>query len=157
APYVFTSLERARTALVAAPDQASYLLVRLTPGADAAAVRRELAARLASVDVLTPAEFASRSLSHWLFSTGARAALPGGALLAVVVGIVIVAQPLYASTKDHLPEFATLRALGSSTGYINKVILVQALVSGTIGYIIAVGCALVVVVATADTALPMVV
>jgi putative ABC transport system permease protein len=37
-------------------------------------------------------------------------ALIGGAILGLIVGIVIVAQTLYSSTKDHLNEFATLRA-----------------------------------------------
>ena len=44
--------------------------------------------------------------------TGAGAALFAGALLGVIVGTVIVAQTLYSSTKDHLSEFATLRAMG---------------------------------------------
>jgi putative ABC transport system permease protein len=33
-----------------------------------------------------------------------------------------------------LPEFATLRALGASAGYIHKVILIQALLSAVVGY-----------------------
>ena len=77
-------------------------------------------------EVLTKAEFRDRSLNHWLFATGAGVALIGGAMLGLVVGTVIVAQTLYSSTKDHLNEFATLRALGSSSGYIHRVILAQA-------------------------------
>ena len=50
-------------------------------------------------------------------------------MLGTLVGTVIVAQTLYSSTKDHLNEFATLRALGSSSGYIHKVILLQAALS----------------------------
>ena len=61
-----------------------------------------------------------------MFATGAGVALIGGAVLGLIVGTVIVAQTLYSSTKDHLAEFATLRALGSSSGYIHKVILMQA-------------------------------
>ncbi len=64
----------------------------------------------------------------WLFGTGAGAALFAGALLGVIVGTVIVAQTLYSSTKDHLNEFATLRAIGSSSSYIHKVIICQALI-----------------------------
>ena len=58
----------------------------------------------------------------WLFDTGAGAALLGSAILGIIVGTIIVAQTLYSSTKDHLKEFATLRAIGSSRGYILKVI-----------------------------------
>ncbi len=54
----------------------------------------------------------------------------------MIVGVVIVAQTLYSSTKDHLNEFATLRALGASAGYIHKVILIQAMLSALVGYAI---------------------
>ena len=47
---------------------------------------------------------------------------------------MIVAQTLYSSTKDHLNEFATLRAIGSSRRYIYKVIICQALLSAVIGF-----------------------
>jgi putative ABC transport system permease protein len=77
-------------------------------------------------------------------------------LLGAIVGTVIVAQTLYSSTKDHLSEFATLRAIGSSSGYINKVILFQALLNSVIGFSLAACIGLAVVEATAGTALPIV-
>ena len=69
-----------------------------------------------------------------MFSTGAGLALITGMVLGAIVGIVIVAQTLYASTKDHLNEFATLRALGASASYIHAVILIQAMLSAVLGY-----------------------
>ncbi len=83
-------------------------------------------------------------------------ALIGGALLGILVGTVIVAQTLYSSTKDHLSEFATLRALGSSSGYIHKVILAQAGISAVIGYVLGISIALDILVLSRNTALPMV-
>ena len=94
--------------------------------------------------MLTKAEFRARSLDQWLFSTGAGVALIGGALLGLLVGTVIVAQTLYSSTKDHLHEFATLRALGSSASYIHRVILTQAGVSAVLGYLLGMAIALVI-------------
>ena len=85
--------------------------------------------RTRHADQRLPAEFRERSRQFWLFGTGAGAALFAGALLGVIVGTVIVAQTLYSSTKDHLNEFATLRAIGSSRKYIYKVIICQALLS----------------------------
>jgi putative ABC transport system permease protein len=67
-----------------------------------------------------------------------------------------VAQTLYSSTKDHLSEFATLRALGSSKGYIHRVILLQAALSAVIGYVLGMAIALVVVSFSEQTALPIV-
>src|SRR6202034_4564334 len=121
----------------------SYLLVHVAPGTDIAGVRTRLLASLSKVEVLTPSQFSSRSRAFWLFGTGAGAALFAGALLGAIVGTVIVAQTLYSSTKDHLNEFATLRAIGSSSGYINKVIICQALLNSVIGFAVAAGIGLV--------------
>ena len=155
-PYIFTSLDRARVFTGTAANKASYYLVRLAPGANIERVRSQLRANVANAEVLTPAEFRNRSSAFWLFGTGAGAALFAGALLGMIVGTVIVAQTLYSSTKDHLNEFATLRAIGSSGMYVHKVIIFQALFSAVIGFCIAAGIGLVIVQMTADTALPVV-
>jgi putative ABC transport system permease protein len=156
APYVFTTLKRARAILNLSSDQATYLLVKLSPNADLQDVKDSIKERLSGVDVLTPSEFEGRSLDQWLFATGAGVALIGGALLGILVGTVIVAQTLYSSTKDHLGEFATLRALGSSKGYIHRVILLQAALSAIIGYTLGMAIALVVVAFSEHTALPII-
>ena len=109
------------------------------------------------VEVLTSEEFRHRSLLFWLFDTGAGAALLGSAILGVIVGTIIVAQTLYSSAKDHLKEFATLRAIGSSRGYILKVILGQALLSAVVGFSMAAAIDFSLVRATADAALPIVI
>jgi putative ABC transport system permease protein len=104
---------------------------------------------------LAPDAFRSRSRSFWLFGTGAGAALFAGALLGMIVGIVIVAQTLYASTKEFSNEFATLRAIGSSSRYVYTVIIIQALMSAAIGFGVAAVIGKVIVKATADSALPV--
>jgi putative ABC transport system permease protein len=155
-PYVFAPLDRARSYMKAPPSSATYFLVRLAPGAKVEAVRSQLVADLPAAEVLTSDEFRARSRSFWLFGTGAGAALFGSALLGVVVGTVIVAQTLYSSTKDHLIEFATLRAIGSSRRYIYTVILCQAVLSALIGFSIAALVGLGLASASAGTALPVV-
>lgn len=152
-PYVFTSLKQARMLLDAGPNQATYTLVRLAPGADVELVREGLQARLPDREILTQQEFRNRSVQYWLFQTGAGSALIAGAALGMIVGVVIVAQTLYSSTKDHLNEFATLRALGASAGYIHKVILIQAMLSALIGYGIGMVISLLVIWASKDTTL----
>jgi len=156
-PYVFTSLIRARSYMKAPPSSATYFLVRLAPGVNVERIRSQLVAELSASEVLTSDEFRRRSRSFWLFGTGAGAALFGSALLGVVVGTVIVGQTLYSSTKDHLIEFATLRAMGSSRGYIYTVILCQAVLSAIIGFSIAALVGVGLAHASAGTALPIVV
>jgi putative ABC transport system permease protein len=155
-PYVFTTTNRARSLLDMPADMITYVLVKLEPDADAETVRKTLRDKLPDSEVLTKAEFRDRSLNHWLFATGAGVALIGGAILGLVVGTVIVAQTLYSSTKDHINEFATLRALGSSSGYIHRVILAQAALSAVLGYALGMVIALTVVYLSEHTALPIV-
>ena len=155
-PYVFTSLDRAQAYMGTPSSKVSYLLVHVAPNANIDEVRKGLLAKLSKVEVLTPDEFRGRSRSFWLFGTGAGAALFAGALLGAIVGTVIVAQTLYSSTKDHLNEFATLRAIGSSNLYIHKIIISQALLSAVIGFALAASIGLIVVEMTAKTALPIV-
>jgi putative ABC transport system permease protein len=152
---VFTTLDRARAYTGIAPAKATYFLVRVAPNATVEGVRTRLKANLADVEVLTQAEFRERSRTFWLFDTGAGAALFAGALLGVIVGTVIVAQTLYSSTKDHINEFATLRAIGSSGMYIHTVIIWQALLNAFIGFAIAASIGFVIVDMTAESALPI--
>ena len=118
---MFTPLDRARAYTGTPRNKVTYLLVHVWPRTPMSnAFARQLRAVLTDVEVLTPAEIRNRSRSFWLFGTGAGAALFAGALLGMIVGTVIVAQTLYSSTKDHMNEFATLRAIGSSGVYIHK-------------------------------------
>jgi putative ABC transport system permease protein len=154
-PFIFTTLDRARSYTGTPGTKVTYLLVHLDPHADVERVRSQLRSVLTKAEVLTPAEFAERSRSFWLFGTGAGAALFAGALLAMVVGSVVVAQTLYSSTKEHLYEFATLRAIGSSGTYLHTVIITQAILSAIAGFAIAFVIGLVIVRGTMDSALPV--
>jgi putative ABC transport system permease protein len=156
-PYVFVDLKNARTLTGTPGDRANDLLVRLNPNADRDKVMQAIRAQIGDAELLTTAKFRSRSRSFWLFGTGAGAALFAGALLGVIVGTVIVAQTLYSSTKDHLNEFATLRAMGSSNRYIYNVIIYQALINAVIGFTVASGIGALVVQMTAKSALPIVI
>jgi putative ABC transport system permease protein len=154
-PYVFTPITRARQLLNTADNATSFHLVTLEPGADLETVRAEIKKKIAPAEVLSKQEFLDRSLKQWLFNTGAGAALIAGAFLGTLVGTVIVAQTLYSSTKDHINEFATLRALGSTSGYIIMVILAQAAMSALLGYALGIMIALFVVYSAQGTAMPI--
>jgi putative ABC transport system permease protein len=156
-PYVFVDLKNARNYTGTPRDRASSVLVRLKDDADREKVLSAIRAEAGDAEVLTSDDFRSRSRSFWLFGTGAGAALFAGALLGVIVGTVIVAQTLYSSTKDHLSEFATLRAMGSSNAYIYGVIIYQALINAVVGFAIAAGIGFIVVQMTAKSALPIVI
>ena len=78
-------------------------------------------------------------------------------MLSIIVGTAIVAQTLYSSTKEHLYEFATLRAMGATNDYIFKVIICQALINAVIGFTIAAAIGIAIAYVTSKTALQVVI
>jgi putative ABC transport system permease protein len=157
APYVFAALDQAQAYAGETGDKVAYLLVTVRPGANIDTVRKELAARIPTAKVMTLSAFRTQNFHYWLFTTGAGGALLVGVLIGLLVGCAVVGQTLFATTKDHLPEFATLRALGAPAGLIKEVIVWQAAMSGIAGYIAGAVIVALVVLATRATAMSVVV
>jgi putative ABC transport system permease protein len=119
----------------------SFVIVRLAPGADAEAVRCEIARRLPFNDVHTKAEWARRSRAYWIESTGLGLTLFLTVALGAAVGVVIVAQTLYAATTEHLTEYGTVKAMGGGNLTVYGIIGEQASYAAVLGYLVAVGLA----------------
>ena len=110
-------------------------LVRVTPGVDPNKIRDDLRALLPEdVLVMTHADFVARELAYWNAATPIGFVFAFGAIIGFIVGTVIVYQILFSDVSDHLPEYATLRALGYSNGYVSRVVVQQALILGVLGY-----------------------
>jgi putative ABC transport system permease protein len=135
-PYVFTSFKNAQDYTNLRQDQTFFILVKVARGADVQQVRRDLLAHLKDVDVFTNAEFGHMTTFYWMFTTGAGVAVLIAAALGLVVGFVVVAQTIYATTMDHIREFGTLKAMGAPNSYVYKVIMKQAAISAVIGYVL---------------------
>jgi len=136
-PYVFTSFKSAQDFATIAEDQTVFILVKAAPRQDVEQLRSRLLARVKDVDVLTTAEFSSKTRFYWMFTTGAGVAVLLAAVLGLVVGVVVVAQTIYATTMDHLAEYGTLKAMGATNGYLYRVIIQQAVISAIVGYSLA--------------------
>jgi putative ABC transport system permease protein len=137
-PYVFTSFKNSQKFVPLAEDQTIYFLVRLAPDADVQAVKAALQARLTEVEIHTNEEMRRKTQNYWVFQTGAGVTTLMGAILGLLVGVVVVAQTIYAATVDHIREFGTLKAMGARNGHIYRVILTQAGLSGLMGYGVAI-------------------
>lgn len=135
-PYVFTTFKRAQDFGRVPADQTIYVLVKTEPGVDVQQVRREILARVKDVEVYTSPEFSRMTQVYWMFTTGAGVAVLLAAVLGLVVGFVVVAQTIYATTVDHLREFGTLKAIGAPNSYVYKIIIQQAALSAVMGYVV---------------------
>ncbi len=150
-PYVFTSFKNAQTYMRLREDETIFILVQTKPGAKVAAVKAGLQATVPGVDVFTHDEMLQRTQNYWVFGTGAGTTTLMGAVLGLLVGIVVVAQTIYAATIDHLKEFGTLKAMGATNGQIYRVIILQAVLAAVMGYGLGITIALFVVNSTTNT------
>lgn len=142
APTIFTTIDRARTFMNYSPDNTLYVLVRVTPGADVASVAAAIEHQVADAVALPTAAFLEKTRAYWMFGTGAGVTVLIAAGLGLLVGLVVVAQTIYAATVDHLREYGTLKAMGASNAYLYRVIVHQAVVSALAGFALAMAVAL---------------
>ncbi|MFZ9229056.1 MAG: ABC transporter permease DevC [Prochlorococcaceae cyanobacterium] len=111
-------------------------LLRLRPGADPEQVARRLQRQLPNdVRVLTKEEFEELEKTYWRTSTAIGFISTLGAAMGFVVGCVIVYQILYSDVSDHLPEYATLMAMGYRLSGLLGVVAREGLLLAVLGYL----------------------
>ncbi len=116
-------------------NQIAVGLINLKPDAGVENVRSQLVASLPKdIKVVTPEEFAQIEINYWQ-SGGIGFIFGLGAAVGFIVGVVIVYQILYSDVSDHLPEYATLKAMGYSDRYLLGVLMQEALLLAVLGYI----------------------
>ncbi|MBO3460390.1 ABC transporter permease DevC [Aetokthonos hydrillicola Thurmond2011] len=117
-------------------DQIEVGLIHLKPNANLENVRSQLATGLPKdVLVLTKEGFAEIEKTYWANSTGIGFIFGLGVVVGFIVGIVIVYQILYSDVSDHLPEYATLKAMGYTDRYLLVVLVQESLFLAVLGYI----------------------
>jgi putative ABC transport system permease protein len=123
------------------PDQIEVGLITLKPGADIEKIQAQLRIGLNPdpqnpfVEVGTPETFAQKERTYWSNGTGIGFIFGLGVIVGFIVGIVIVYQILYSDVSDHLPEYATLKAMGYTDNYLLRVLLQEALLLAALGYL----------------------
>lgn len=118
------------------PEQVNYGLITLKPGADPDLVARELRGLLpGDVQVFTRPELAGHEVSFWTTRTGTGLIFGSGLIVAFVVGIMVLYQTLATQITRQLPQFATLKAIGYSNGFLNAIVLIEAVMVMLIAFI----------------------
>ena len=87
------------------------------------------------VRVLTKREFIDFEKNYWRDSTAIGFIFSLGALMGFVVGCVVVYQILYSDVSDHLPEYATLMAMGYRLKSLLFVVAREGFLLALFGYI----------------------
>ena len=118
------------------PGSIELGLIRLAPGTDIQAASRRIKALVPDdVKILTKQGFEEFEKNYWRSSTAIGFIFTLGSAMGFVVGCVIVYQILYSDVSDHLPEYATLMAMGYRLVGLLGVVAREALILAALGYL----------------------
>jgi putative ABC transport system permease protein len=111
-------------------------IVHIQPNADVNTVRDAIDVLIDDrVFVFTRDQFRRQEVKFWDDSTPIGIIFTAGKIIGFVVGMVICYQVIYSDIADHMPEFATLKAMGYSTGYFLRLIVAEAVLLSLIGFV----------------------
>jgi putative ABC transport system permease protein len=139
-PYLFTTYDQA---MLYAPNQRKMLscvLAAAKPGEDHAAVARQISAAT-GLKAYTKSEFFWLSIWWYIKNTGIPVAFGATVLLGFVVGLAISSQTFYSFVLENLRNLGALKAMGASDRVLARMVMLQTLTVGLIGYGCGVGLA----------------
>jgi len=139
-PVVYTTYSRATTFAPRERKLLSFVLVKAKPGVD----KNELCHRIESLTGLAAyTQKGFKDLTFWYFFkyTGIPINFGISVALGFIVGTAIAGQTFYNFTLDNLRHFGALKAMGASNGMLLRMIILQAITVGAIGYGLGVGLA----------------
>lgn len=84
--------------------------------------------------VVTRAQLEKLEENYWANSTGIGFIFAMGAAMGFMVGVVIVYQILHGDVTDHLPQYATLKAMGYGNGFLLMTLAQESLLLAFLGY-----------------------
>jgi putative ABC transport system permease protein len=111
-------------------------IINLKPGANLESVKATLEDKLPKdVEIFDRAEFMQKEISYWQNATAIGFIFTLGTGIGFVVGIVIVYQILYTDVANHLPEYATLKAMGYKDSYFVILVFQEAIILAVLGFL----------------------
>ncbi|MDB9539946.1 ABC transporter permease DevC [Anabaenopsis sp. FSS-46] len=118
------------------PGQVNLGLINLKPGSNADLVAKALESYLSDdVRVFTHQEFIDFEKQYWRENGAIGFIFSLGVTIGFLVGVIIVYQIIYSDVMDHLPEYATLKAMGYRNIYLMFVVLQETLILAICGFI----------------------
>ena len=118
------------------PGSIELGLIRLQNGSDPRLVAERLRQTLPDDGAIyTKQGFEEFEKNYWRSSTAIGFIFTLGAAMGFIVGCVIVYQILYSDVSDHLPEYATLMAMGYRLINLLGVVAREGLLLAVLGYL----------------------
>jgi len=148
-PIVYTTYRRAVRFNPPERKMLTFILAQPEPNAGVHDVCERIG-RQTGLKAATRNAFLWQTIRYYLGQTGIPINFGITVMLGFLVGTAIASQTFYLFTVENLKQFATLKAMGTRNSRIVRMILLQAVVVGAIGYGIGVGLAALFGMATRD-------
>jgi putative ABC transport system permease protein len=87
---------------------------------------------------LSREELVAREEDYWVRQTATGKIFAYGVLVTILVAAVVIYQVLANDIRDHLTEYATLKAMGHTNAFLSRIVLTQALIYSMAAYVPAV-------------------
>jgi putative ABC transport system permease protein len=139
-PVVYTTYSRATTFAPHERRLLSFVLVKARPGQDAPELCRRIE-HATGLSAYTKQGFVDLTYNYYMQHTGIPVNFFIAIALGFIVGTAIAGQTFYNFTLDNLRHFGALKAMGAPNGMLLRMILLQSLTVGFIGYGLGVGLA----------------
>ncbi len=137
--YAFTEQTLAREITGLPPDKHTFIVVGAEPGVSPTQLRATLQSALPDTRVMTREEYLAEILNYILTATQIGFSFGTSTFMGLLVGLITVALSMFSSVVDNMRQFGTLKAIGSTTGDLARLLFVQAIVYGVVGSLIGLG------------------
>lgn len=122
--YAFTSIGRTRS-LIGFPGLTTCYIIKLKPDADPSGVKRDLKSSLPGTVIYTQGEFLKNNIHE--MESGFLPILYAVASLGAIVLTVILSLILSISILEKKKDFAVMKTLGATSGFLSSLVIKQAL------------------------------
>lgn len=117
------------------PDTVSYVLAQVEPGESPGAVAQRIESEVGGVTAQSGEVFAEQERSIVTDMTTELVALMN--LVGLLIGLAVVALTVYVATLSRKEEYGVLKAIGAKNRHLYGVVLVQAIYSVALGFVVA--------------------
>ncbi len=139
-PVIYTTYARATEFIPKERRLLSFIIAHAAPGENPQEVCNRIYAQT-GLKAYTPQGISLLTIKYYMRNTGILINFSVAIVLGFIIGIAIAGQTFYNFTLDNLRYFGTLKAMGAENSLLTRMILLQALFLGTIGWGIGIGAA----------------
>ncbi|MDO9215308.1 MAG: ABC transporter permease [Methylococcales bacterium] len=137
-PVIYTTYSRAKSYAPKERKLLSFVLVKAIKGQDLDELTRRIREKT-GLAAYTQQEFMDITYNYFIKNTGIPINFGISVLLGFIVGAAIAGQTFYSFTLENIRQFGVLKAMGTSNWTLLRMILLQAVLVGSIGYGMGVG------------------